>query len=690
MLSSSTPVNINMHRRSPGLFDSGTASGAYGVINDRLSELRELFHRQGKLDDSNAKLDEVVKLFATNLAFRLGDIPAFPNAHQAGNGFVRELQRAFRLASTAPCFQRNDGVSIFGASPSLLLTEADGDFARELCELAVEAISEAFQQHSLGNPFDVLNEAFGHFVRDNFRGNIEDAQYLTPAEVVDFMAEMALTDIREDGRLARTNEPLIVADPCCGVGSFLTTFATRYRASVGSDGPALQIHGQDKVERMVRLATVNLALFRLFEHTITIGNSIYAGSPLDNLNGKVDVVLTNPPFGARFPHVDIASRCGDNLPFFSRIRKLRAPFESELLFVDRNLALLRDGGILLIVIPDGVISAAGPAAILRQHLRQTAEIRSVVELPAVTFAQAGTRTKTCILYVRKGIRRSNTRSVFLGVARDLGFQVNSRKGVQIKTASGSNELPLLLGEYLGTQARSVRKHGSVRVEPSELDDQFTPSHYIARADTQLSDSEEMQTARLDELVELSEKRKLRQHRNGDAFISVLHVIGEGVLDIAAARAYAPITPGLPVQPGEVILSKINPRIPRAIVVPDLGQPMLCSSEFEVMRPRNRWDAFTIAYLLLSPNVQRQIQGLTSGTSSSHNRIKAKDLASIQLDIPRLRTNAAAALREKVSVYRSALQKIAEGCLQIALLREDTGKYGDRPDVPQAAKENQFA
>ena len=27
-----------------------------------------------RLDDSNAKLDEVVKLFATNLAYRLGDI----------------------------------------------------------------------------------------------------------------------------------------------------------------------------------------------------------------------------------------------------------------------------------------------------------------------------------------------------------------------------------------------------------------------------------------------------------------------------------------------------------------------------------------------------------------------------------------------------------------------------------------
>ena len=74
----------------------------------------------------------------------------------------------------------------------------------------------------------------------------------------------------------------------------------------------------------------------------------------------------------------------------------------------------------------------------------------------------------------------------------------------------------------------------------------------------------------------------------------------------------PLTPGLPVEAGEVLLSKINPRIPRVIVAPALGQTMLCSSEFEVMRPKGQWDSYTIAYLLLSPEVQKQVQSLTSG------------------------------------------------------------------------------
>jgi type I restriction-modification system DNA methylase subunit len=661
-----------MHNYSPNLFEAGTRAGVYGVINGRLSELRELFHRQGRLDDSNAKLDEIVKLFATNLAYRLGDIPSFPKPNKNQNGFVEELQNCFKLAAAVPYFQRNDGVSIFGTTPALFLTEDDRDFAKELCQLVIDAVSEAFRHHSLGNPYDVLNEAFGHFVRDNFRGNIEDAQYLTPAEVVDFMAEMALTDLEAEGRLTTGREPLVIADPCCGVGSFLTTFATKYHDSLGEAGPKLCIHGQDKVERMVRLATVNLALFRLFQHAITIGNSIYAGSPIDKLNGKVDLILTNPPFGARFPHEDVVAKCGANLPFFSSLRKLRAPFESELLFIDRNLALLKEGGALLIVIPDGVISAAGPASILRSYLREKTEIRAVVDLPAVTFAQAGTRTRTSVLYLKKSstttLRRS---SVFFGTVHDLGFQVNSRKGVQIKTASGVNELPTLLNGYRTSGDAELRTLNTIRIDSGDLEEQFTPSHYIAKADTRETNNshDDLVVVRLDELAELSGKRKMRRHRQGDAFISVLHVVSEGVLDIRAARAYAPVTPGLPVEPGEVLLSKINPRIPRVIVAPQLEQTMLCSSEFEVMRPKGNWDAYTIAFLLLSPAAQKQVQGLTSGTSSSHNRIKTKDLAGIQIAIPRKGTKSAILLKKQVAEYQSALKKIADGCLQISLLRE---------------------
>jgi type I restriction-modification system DNA methylase subunit len=419
------------------LFEIERPSAVYAPIYERLSDLREEFHRSGRLDDSNAKLDEVVKLFATYLAVKLGDVPDFPEpTERAASDFVTRLQKCFANAARQPYFVSKGGGSIFGTSPSLVLRKEDASLAVRLTRLVVRAVDDAFLHQDLGNPYDVLNEAFGHFVRDNFRGNIEDAQYLTPAEVVDFMAAIALDDLQRDGRLV-SHEPVVVADPCCGVGSFLTTFAGKYRALEGKRVPHLKLFGQDKVERMARLTTVNLTLFRVFEHSVSIGNSLYKGSPFDEINGSVDLILTNPPFGARFAQAEIAMMASDNSPFFSTLGRTRGPLESELLFVDRDLRLLREGGLLLIVVPDGVISAAGIPALLRHHLRSSVTLRGVIELPSVTFAQAGTRTKTAVLYLKKERLKANDRKrSFMAVSLDLGFQVNSRKGVQIKVEKG--------------------------------------------------------------------------------------------------------------------------------------------------------------------------------------------------------------------------------------------------------------
>jgi hypothetical protein len=648
------------------LFGDGGPSTAYAPIYEGLAELREEFHRSGRLDDSNAKLDEVVKLFATYLAVKLGDIHDFPKpVEHPLPDFVTRLQNCYLKAARLPYFVSNEGVSIFGPAPSLVLREEDSLLAVRLTRLVIRAVDDAFLHQEIGNPYDVLNEAFGHFVRDNFRGNIEDAQYLTPAEVVDCMASIALEDLRRDGRLS-SKEPLVVADPCCGVGSFLTTFATKYRTLEDQNIPHLKLFGQDKVERMARLTTVNLTLFRVFEHSVGIGNSLYKGSPFDDLNGSVDLVLTNPPFGARFSHADVAIAAMDNTPFFSMMGGTRGPVESELLFIDRDLRLLRDGGLLLIVVPDGVISASGMAALLRHHLRSAATLRAVIELPAVTFAQAGTRTKTAILYLKKEpTTASDLKRVFMGVSSTLGFQVNSRKGVQIKVEKGQNDLPAILEAYRGMHEKSNIAEATILSEmPSAvaiphgyLRDGWTAGHYQSQCLDAFRDTASQPgvlNSKLSDLVDFVDDSRRIKYRPGVAFLSVLHVIAEGVLDFGAISKYEPITPGAPVKPGEILLSRINPRIPRVLVVPDLGQEMLCSTEFVIMRAKKEIDPYMVAFLLLSEAAQTQIQSLTSGTSASHNRVKAKDLAQISLPIPRSGSVQAKLFRRKVTEYQKAL------------------------------------
>ena len=652
----------------------------YQSIYEAFSALRESFHRSGRLDDSNAKLDEVSKVFATYLAAKLGHIGGFPEPDSGS--LVSDLQTAFSETARLPQYDLGRGYTIFGTRPTLSIRPGDELMASDMVRLVRQGIDLAFELRDNGHPFDILNEAFGHFVRDNFRSNIEDAQYMTPPEVTDFMAALALHDLRADHSMANDSEDtLTVLDPSCGVGSFLAAVYQRVQNEQQFDSKYLKLYGQDKVEWMVRLATLNLGLFEVQDHRITLGNSLERGSPLDDLNGEVDVILTNPPFGARFDQEYVEVAAGDNTPFFADRNRPSATIGSELLFVDRGLRLLRPGGRMLIIVPDSVVSARGMPAMLRHHLARTCTLRAVIELPASTFAQAGTRTRTAILYIQKG-QPDHTNSVFMGVSDHLGFQVSSRKGVQVKLASGVNDLPAVLAAYREFDHRSGSKEvqvlsstpSCVAVPQSIVfKDSWTPKHHSAsrfEAVANIKYNSDIDLIPLSEMVEFcGRKRKPKHWHKGCVFISVRHIFGEGFLNVIDALEYAPKTPGIPISPGELLASRINPRIPRVCVVPDLGLNMLCSSEFEVMRVKNRADTYMLAYLLQAKAVQSQIRSLTSGTSASHSRIRTDEFGQVLIPIPKPGTTRAKRLAMLTSEYRDVVNSLATYTTMMAKLRQ---------------------
>ena len=140
-------------------------------------------------------------------------------------------------------------------------------------------------------------------------------------------------------------------------------------------------------------------------------------------------------------------------------------------------------------------------------------------------------------------------------------------------------------------------------------------------------------------------------------ISVLHIGAFGTVNIKDFMEYEPKTPGKSCKQGDILFSKINPRIPRAIVVPKLPFELTCSSEFEIMQPKSGYSSHEIMLLLLSDYAQNQIQSLTSGTSSSHNRIKTNELMSVRLIIPKKDS----LMREK---YENAVKSFSEANIKI--------------------------
>jgi hypothetical protein len=119
-------------------------------------------------------------------------------------------------------------------------------------------------------------------------------------------------------------------------------------------------------------------------------------------------------------------------------------------------------------------------------------------------------------------------------------------------------------------------------------------------------------------------------------ISVLHVGDFGFLNIRELLNYRPKYPG---QHAEQVTSssrKLNPKNSSGVVVPKLPVPLTCSTEFEVLRVKPDFSSFALALLLLSKFAQNQILSLTSGTSSSHNRIKRAQLLDVRLPMPKKR------------------------------------------------------
>ena len=87
------------------------------------------------------------------------------------------------------------------------------------------------------------------------------------------------------------------------------------------------------------------------------------------------------------------------------------------------------------------------------------------------------------------------------------------------------------------------------------------------------------------------------------------------------------------EPGDIIFSKINPRIQRIAIIPNSKYELSCSQEFEIMRPKKDMDIYTLSFLLRTKSVMVQIENLTSGTSSSHCRIRREQLANITIPVP---------------------------------------------------------
>ena len=161
---------------------------------------------------------------------------------------------------------------------------------------------------------------------------------------------------------------------------------------------------------------------------------------------SIDLVLTNPPFGksVKTEGILLDYQFGHEVKVFKS--KGRPPEkrpknsqDSEVLFIEHYLRVLKPGGKLLIVLPDGVLSNA-TAKPVRDYLREHAIIKAVISLPSETFASTGTSIPTNVVYLQKKRPGDVQGDIFMARADYVGRRAN---GDPLK----ENDLPFILEKF---------------------------------------------------------------------------------------------------------------------------------------------------------------------------------------------------------------------------------------------------
>jgi type I restriction enzyme M protein len=196
----------------------------------------------------------------------------------------------------------------------------------------------------------------------------DSGEFYTPRPVIRFMTQMVGPELGE-----------IVLDPACGTGGFLVETLEHLQPHVSTvaerEALSRNLRGIEKKPLPYLLGTMNLLLHGLERPNLQRSNSL--ARPLKEINraDKVDVILTNPPFGGEEEKSIL-----DNFPAGTQTA------ETAWLFMQVVQRLLADDGRCAIVVPNGVLFADGAGARIKAELMRRCNLHTVVRLASGVFA----------------------------------------------------------------------------------------------------------------------------------------------------------------------------------------------------------------------------------------------------------------------------------------------------------------
>lgn len=216
------------------------------------------------------------------------------------------------------------------------------------------------------------------------------------------------------------------------------------------------IYGTDANPRMARTAKMNMIM-----HGDGHGG-VHHHDGLLNVNGifdeRFDIILTNPPFGSRVERslkvTDIDLPTSDSVKKYKEqygesyenevVKKLQeqkgqsilALFDvgkysglTEVLFIERCLRLLKKGGRMGIVLPEGVLNNNALQKV-RDYVEGKAKIINITSIPQDVFIASGATVKPSLVFLKKFTEREE--KIYTNIKEEAANKINRKYEPQIK------------------------------------------------------------------------------------------------------------------------------------------------------------------------------------------------------------------------------------------------------------------
>lgn len=393
--------------------------------------------------------------------------------------------------SSAAVRERIDGIFIQVRKQYADVIDQDDRIVLDDVSLAY-AVGELHFFCLLDTERDAIAEAFEIFIGPSLKGG--QGQFFTPRNVVKILVGMINISINDK-----------IIDPACGSGGFLVESLREMWKKIEFQGEELgwpeqeiftekqkaaikNIRGVDKDRFLAKVAKAYMAIIGDGRGGVFCENSLdqpqrwKAVTQSEIHPNSFDAVLTNPPFGKKLKiddktilkkyqlgHKWRKDKGTENYRKQNDVRDAQSP---QILFIERCIELLNEGGRLGIIAPESMFCNPSHRYIVR-YIKSVARIVAIVSFPEELF-QPFTHAKACGVIVEKTrTDPNNPHPIFMAIARWCG---HDSRGLSIP----HDDIPKIMAKFKEYKTNSGINYDHLGFEISEtniVDDVYLPKYY---------------------------------------------------------------------------------------------------------------------------------------------------------------------------------------------------------------------